>query len=327
MTLNRTPLQLKHRDSINTVMINVLIAAIPALCWSVYVFGPRSLSICLVSVISAALCQIIGDILLFRRLRADISSAVTGVLVGMAMPVSAPLWLPAIASAFAIVAAKVLSGGTGANIFNPAAMGVCFSYLAFTEHMTAFTKPFATLSPFYIELPEEMLDAARTVTSVDNMRSGIVDPTCISEELYGLVPGSIGTVSALMLVIGLVYLLLTRTVHFNSTLTFLLVYMLLSVTLCYADYEPTQFMELQLVSGNLAFVFVFMLNDYITTPTTSMGRLIFAVIAAALIYAVRAFGMVDYSEYFAVLLLNVLAPVIEKRTYPTVFGSHVRKAL
>lgn len=327
MTTNNTPLLFKRRDTINTVMVNVLIAALPALCWSVYVFGFRSLSVCAASVLSAMVLHTVGDILISRKVRFDLSCVVTGVLVGMAMPVSVPLWLPAAASAFAVVVGKIFFGGTGGNLFNPAALGICFSYLTFGGYMTAFTKPFASLPAFYIEIPGEMLDSARTVTSFENLRAGVVDPTCISEELYGLVPGSIGTVSALMLFIGLVYLLLTRTVHFNSALAFLLVYTLLSLMLCYADYEPTQFMELQLLSGNLMFVLTFMLNDYSTTPTTSLGRLIFAVLAAGAIFAARAFGMVDYCEFFVVLALNVLSPVIEKRTYPTVFGAYVRKTL
>ena len=321
-----TPLLMKKRDSVNTVMMNVLIAALPALCWSVYVFGLRSVSIYAVSVLSAILCQFTGDLIIRRgQFRFDISCVVTGVIIGMAMPVSVPLWLPAAASGFAIIVFKMFFGGTGNNLFNPAAAGICFSYLLFGEYMTVFTKPFVSFSPFYLDVPSELLESSRTLTTMDEVRAGVVNPSCISEELYGLAPGTIGTVSALLLFIGLVYLILTRTVHFNSALTFALTYMLLCVTLCYADYEPTQFMELQLVSGNLMFIFVFMLNDYITTPTTSMGRIVFAALTAAGIFFVRQYGMVNYGEYFVVLVMNALSPVIERFTYPKVFGSKVRE--
>ena len=316
---------MKNRGSANAIMLNVVLAAAPAVFWSVYVFGFRCLTIYAVSVISSVLCQFVAGLAVNRgKVSIDLSSVVTGLLVGMAMPVSVPLWLPAAASAFAAAVGKMFFGGTGRNLFNPAASGICFAYLVFADRMTAFTKPFVAFSPVDIDVSGELLDTSRALTAADQIRAGVTDTGSIAEELYGLAPGSIGTVSALLLAVGLIYLLLTRTVHFNSFAAFILVYMLLSVLLCYIDYEPTQFMELQLVSGPLMFILVFMLNDYTTAPTTSLGRIAFAVIAAVAVYAVRWMGMVHYGEYFVVLLMNALSPIIEMHTYPAVFGSKVR---
>ena len=323
-----TPRLFKRRDTANTVMLNVFIAALPAVCWSVYVFGLRCLTLYATAVVSAFVCQIVSDVIIKRSsFRFDTSSVVTGILVAMALPVGVPLWLPAFAAAFGIIVGKALFGGTGKNIFNPAALGICASYLLFAEKMTVFTKPFVSFSPTAVDVTGELLESSRTVTSLDLIRSGVTDTSVITDEFYGLTPGGIGTVSSLLLIIGLAYLLLTRTVHFNSTLAFVLIYMLASVLLCYVDYEPSQFMELQLFTGPLIFVLTFMLNDYITTPTTSLGRIVFAVFAAAGIFAVRQFGMVHYGEYFVVLILNVFTPFIDKKTYPVVFGSKVRGSL
>ena len=177
-----TPLLMKKRDTVNTVMMNVLIAALPAICWSVYVFGFRCVSIYAVSVMCAIICQFVGDLIIRKGMfKFDISCVVTGILIGMAMPVSVPLWLPAAASGFAIIAVKMLFGGTGNNLFYPAAAAICFSYIVFGEYMNVFTKPFLSFSPLYLKVPAELLESSRTFTAMDELRAGVVDPSRISE--------------------------------------------------------------------------------------------------------------------------------------------------
>ena len=319
---------IRHNDSVHTVVLDVVIASLPAIIWSVFVYGLRCVSIYCVSVVTAMLCELIFTRLLFRSSRTfDVSCIITGIVVAFALPVTVPLWLPAFASFAGIVIAKGLFGGAGKNLFNPAASGICLSYIFFAEKMTVFTKPFAYLSPISMELPVSRLNEIRVSTALDNLRQGIASPGTIMDEFYGLAPGTIGEVSALLLLLGLVFLLFRRTVHFNSAFTYIITIMALSLLISYADCEPTQFVEIELFAGNTMLILLYMLNDYTTTPTTSFGRIVFAFLIGCAVILIRKFGVPNYTEFFAVLAVNVFTPFIEKFTYPKVFGSKIRRSV
>lgn len=315
---------IRNTDSVFTVMFDVLLASIPAVLWSVYVFGARCITIYCISILTALLCDFIFSKIIYSK-QFDISAAVTGLLVAFAMPVSVPLWLPSFASAAGIILAKGLFGGIGKNLFNPAATGICISYIFFSKKMIVFTKPFAYFPAMKINISPEMINANRVSTALDEMKDGIASPGTIMEEFYGLTPGSIGEISAIMLLIGLVFLLFRKTIHFNSVFTFTITFMLLSLLICYADCEPTQFMELQLFTGPAMLIPIYFLNDYTTTPTTSSGRIVFALLLGIGMALIRWKGNAHYGEYFIVLILNILTPFIEKLTYPKVYGSVVRR--
>ncbi len=317
---------IRHNDSVHTVVLDVVIASLPALLWSVYVYGLRCVTICFVSVLTAMLSELCFTRLLFRSSRTfDVSCIITGIVVAFSLPVTVPLWLPAFGSFAGIVIAKGLFGGAGKNLLNPAAAGICLSYIFFAEKMTFFTKPLVRLSPFAFTLSDESISGLRVSTALDNLRQGIASPGTIMDEFYGLAPGTIGALSSLLLILGLVFLLFRRTVHFNSAFTYVITVMALSLLISYADCEPTQFVEIELFAGNTMLILLYMLNDYTTTPTTSLGRVIFAFLLAVGVVIFRKFGVPNYAEFFAVLVVNVFTPFIERFTYPKVFGSAIRR--
>lgn len=319
---------IRHHDSVHTVVVDVAIASLPAILWSVYVYGFRCVTIYCVSILTAMLCELVFTRLLFRSSRTfDVSCVITGIVVAFALPAAVPLWLPAFASFAGIVIAKGLFGGAGKNLFNPAASGICLSYILFAEKMTVFTKPFEYLSPLSLEIPVSRLSEIRVSTALDNLRQGIASPGTIMDEFYGLAPGTIGEVSALLLLLGLIFLLFRRTVHFNSAFTYVITVMALSLLVSYADCEPTQFVEIELFAGNTMLILLYMLNDYTTTPTTSFGRIAFAFLLAGGVVVFRRFGDPNYAEFFAVLAVNVFTPFIERYTYPKVFGSKIRRSV
>lgn len=307
------------------VMCDVLIAMIPPIVWAVYVFGGRAVTMIVVGVTFASAADYSFRRFIFRKGNDfDVSAAVTGILIGFALPVSAPLWLPAFAALVAICV-KYSAGGIGKNLFNPAASGICVSYLLFGKNMTVFTKPFASLPAFALSVPDAVLNEYGVATSLDLMRDGKVVTSSIADYFYGIEAGAIGTVSAALLTVSLVYLLIRRVSGVGALAGYLMGMLVLTFFTAYADCEPIDFAATQLFSGGIFLVSVFMLSDYATSPSTMAGKIAFGVVCAAFTVAIRYYGMIHYGEYFALLVSNMLVPVIDKATWQRVYGSYVRR--
>lgn len=307
------------------VMCDVLIAMIPPIVWAVYVFGGRAVTIIVVGVTFASAVDYSFRRFIFRKGNDfDVSAAVTGILIGFALPVSAPLWLPAFAALVAICV-KYSAGGIGKNLFNPAASGICVSYLLFGKNMTVFTKPFASLPAFALSVPDAVLNEYGVATSLDLMRGGKVVTSSIADYFYGIEAGAIGAVSAALLTVSLIYLLIRRVSGVGALAGYLMGMLVLTFFTAYADCEPIDFAATQLFSGGIFLVSVFMLSDYPTSPSTMAGKIAFGVVCAAFTVAIRYYGMIHYGEYFALLVSNMLVPVIDKATWQRVYGSYVRR--
>ncbi|MEG1742718.1 MAG: RnfABCDGE type electron transport complex subunit D [Clostridia bacterium] len=325
MTNKKNSPYIRTNETTYSVMLDVIIACIPLLIWAMYIFGARSTVIVLVSVLSA-----LGFDCIFTRIirkknhTFDLSPIITGMLIGFAMPVSVPLWLPIFASAVAIIVAKQAFGGVGKNIFNPAASGICASAMIFSNYMSTFTKPFTYFSTFAINLPQSEVESARVMTSLDLIRKGTVESSALANYFYGISPGTIGEISVLLIALGFLYLLSKRTIPFNGTFAYLTTFVVLTFFTAYADSEPIDFALMQLFSGGTIIIAVFFINDYSTTPTTAAGKLSFAVICASLAVGIRYYGNVHYADYFALLIVNMLVPIIEKATTPRVFGNRIK---
>ena len=225
------------------VMCDVLIAMIPPIVWAVYVFGGRAVTMIVVGVTFASAADYSFRRFIFRKGNDfDVSAAVTGILIGFALPVSAPLWLPAFAALVAICV-KYSAGGIGKNLFNPAASGICVSYLLFGKNMTVFTKPFASLPAFALSVPDAVLNEYGVATSLDLMRDGKVVTSSIADYFYGIEAGAIGAVSAALLTVSLIYLLIRRVSGVGALAGYLMGMLVLTFFTAYADCEPIDFAE------------------------------------------------------------------------------------
>lgn len=313
-------------SAITSIMADVLLAMIPPLLWSVYVFGARSVVIVMISIAISAVSDFSLKKFVFKNNTPfELSGIITGALVGLCLPVSSPLWLPAFAAVAAIGLGKYAAGGMGKNLFNPAVSGICVSYCLFGRHMTVFTKPFEYLPAFDFQISDTLLSGVRVTTSLDIMRDGKIVTSSIGDYFYGISPGTIGTISTALIIVSLLYLLIRRTVGIRTTLSYIMALVVLMFFTAYADAEPIDFVAMQLFSGGIAFIAVFMLNDYTATPSSMAGKIVFGVVCAAFTVAVRYFGAVHYGEYFAVLAANMLVPFIDKVTEQRVYGSYIRR--
>ncbi len=312
---------------ITAIMADVLLAMIPPLVWSAYVFGARSVVIVAISIVFAAVSDFSLKKFVFKNNTPfELSGIITGALIGLCLPVSAPLWLPAFAAVVAICLGKYAAGGIGRNLFNPAVSGICGSYCLFGRYMTVFTKPFEYLPAFDFQINDAILSDIRITTSLDIMRDGKIVTSSIGDYFYGISPGTIGTISTALIIVSLLYLLIRRTTGIGTTLSYIMALVVLMFFTAYADAEPIDFVATQLFSGGIAFIAVFMLNDYTTVPSSMAGKIVFGVICAAFTVAIRYFGAVHYGEYFAVLAANMLVPFIDRVTGQRVYGSYIRRS-
>ncbi len=304
------------QESISSIMLDVLIALVPAALAGVYYFGYRSALVMLTTMAAAVLAEYLYEKCMKKPVTTrDLSALVTGLLLGMNLPATLPLWMAAAGSVFAIVIVKQLYGGLGRNFMNPALAARCFMLIAWAGAMTTFSEPLAGVDAISSATPLAVLKG----TSEGSL------PT-LKQAFFGAMPGSIGETSCLMLLLGFLYLLIRRVVDWKIPVTYLVSFALLTFLFGHnaAGMDQLSYTLLQLMSGGLLLGAFFMATDYVTTPTTPLGHIIFGLGCGVLTFVIRQFGGYPEGVSFSILLMNVCAPLIDRYTVPKKFGE-VRK--
>lgn len=299
-----------------TVMLDVCIALIPALVWGIYIFGWRALTLTLVSVISAVLSEF-----LYRKIMKksntvlDFSAVVTGLLLALNLPVSVPLWMPAIGSVFAIVVVKQLFGGIGKNFMNPALAARVFLF-AWPSYMNAYPTPGTAMSPISVGAP----DVVASATPLVSLKGGALpESASLFDALIGYEAGCIGEVSALLLTAGFVYLLVRRIVTWHIPVAYIGTVFVLALIFPQGA-NALDFALWQILSGGLFIGAIFMATDYSTSPVTSRGRIIYGIGCGVLTVLIRYFGAYAEGVSFSILIMNLLVWYLDFYTKPTKFG-------
>lgn len=314
LTVSPTP-HIHHRDTTQTIMLDVIFALLPAFIWGVYVFGFRALIVCLVTCAGCVFFEYAAQRLMKRPVTVgDYSALLTGLLLGMNLPSTAPIWLAVAGSAFAVIVVKQVFGGLGQNVFNPALAARVFLTLAWPAHMTDFTAPFDRLL-------FSAADAVSAATPLATLKHGGVPGVSVFDMLMGKNGGSIGEVAALFLILGGVYLLIRGVITWHIPVSFIgtvavITYLFPNI----ADVSRLDFMLYHILSGGLIIGALFMATDYVTSPVTSRGRLIFGAGIGLLVVFIRYFGGYPEGVSFAILIMNSLVWYIERVTKPKVFG-------
>ena len=323
---------IKDNKSTVTVMRDVLIALTPALIASVMYFSLRSAVIVAISIASCVLFEFLYN-LIFKKKQTvgDLSAAVTGMLLGFNLPVTAPVWLPVIGAAFAILVVKMLYGGLGKNIVNPALAGRVFLFISFSSYMTNWSSANNALSRIASSLPLfKNVDVVSQATPLSMLKSGdakILENAPLSGLILGNVPGCIGETSALLLVIGGIYLLYKRVITWHIPVSILGTVAAITFMLPKHDMiSRFEFMSYHLLSGGLMLGAVFMATDYATSPVTPGGRIIYGIGIGALTVFIRYFGGYPEGMSFAIILMNMFTWFIDKHTIPTKFGGEKKYA-
>ena len=291
------------RDKMTTskIMQLVALALLPATLFGIYNFGLRALLVVVITVASSVFFEWIYDKLMHKKNTiTDFSAVVTGLLLALNMPASIPLWMPVLGSAFAIIVVKQVFGGLGQNFMNPALGARCFLMISFAARMTTFT-----------------YDGVTTATPLAVMEQGkSVD---VMKSFLGFVPGTIGETSALLLIIGGAYLVFKKVI--SPIIPCVYVAVVAIFVLIFGGHGfDLSYMAAQIFSGGLMLGAIFMATDYVTSPITKNGKIIYAIVLGILTGLFRLFGPMAEGVSYSIIIANLLVPLIERVTVPTPFG-------
>lgn len=300
-----------------SLMLDVLIALVPALCAAVYFFGPRALIATIISVVACEIFELGYRKLLHKtQTNGDLSAAVTGVLLAFVCPVTLPYWMLVIGDFFAIVVVKQLFGGLGKNFINPALGGRAFLMLSYPVAMTTWAVPGKWSG---------LISAADAVTgatplSVDFMHSGTLPDASILDMFVGNVGGCIGEVSAVMLLAGGIYLIARGVIRPNIPVAFIATVAVLTFIFPQGGNDRITWMVYELLGGGLFLGAFFMATDYVTSPTSPKGEIVFGIGCGLLTVFIRYFGGYPEGVSYAILIMNVCAWFIDQVVRPARFG-------
>ena len=323
---------LKSNESVQRIMLDVIIALTPAMIGSVYFFGINALKLILISIASCVFFEALIQKAFKRPVTInDFSAVITGILLAFNLPASAPWWLPIMGSAFAIIVVKQLFGGLGSNFMNPALAARAMLLASWPQHMATFTgtRPdvVATATPLAIMKWGMSPDGGASATVQGATSSTVEAATSASSSagaqlpelidmFIGKIPGAIGETSVLLLLIGAVYLIMRQVIDWKIPVLYIGTTFIMLVLL---GVEP-DLLPYHMLGGGLVLGAFYMATDYSSSPVTPLGRIIFAVGAGILTAIIRILGHYPEGVSYSILLMNVAAPLIEKYTRPKVFG-------
>ena len=322
---------IRSKDNTRSIMLDVIIALLPALVMSIYVFGVRALTMVLVSVAACVFWEWAYRKLMKKSsMIGDLSAVVTGILLSFVCPVDLPWWTVIIGAFFSIVVVKQLYGGIGCNFVNPALVGramLLASYASAMTHWVGFgsklplvgstadvvtsSTPMAVMKGiFSAETAEDALAAVNDLTSTFS----------ISDMFIGRIGGSLGETSALALLLGFVYLLLRRVINWQIPVCYIGTVAVLTLISAPAGMSAVDFMLYNVFGGGLMLGAIFMATDYSTSPITKKGQLIYGVGCGLFTVFIRYFGSYPEGVCYSIMVMNCVAPLIDKCTKPARFG-------
>lgn len=296
----------RAKDSTSRVMLYVIIALLPASLFGIFNFGYKALVLILVTIASCLASEWIFDKIVHKKNSLpDLSAVVTGLLLALNLPAGLPWWEAVIGSVFAIVIVKMLFGGLGQNFMNPALGGRCFLLIAFAADMTNFSSA--------------KFEAYSGATPLGMIRNEGLSSVNIMDMLTGKIPGTIGETSVIAILIGAIFLILMGVIDLKIPASYIITFAVF-MFIFGADRFNTAYVVAELCGGGLMLGAFFMATDYVTSPITPMGQILFGICCGLLTGIFRCFGANAEGVSFAIILSNLLVPLIEKITVPNAFG-------
>ncbi|MCM8785699.1 MAG: RnfABCDGE type electron transport complex subunit D [Candidatus Omnitrophica bacterium] len=291
-------------ETTGKIMFYVIVSLIPAILGSIYFFGFYVLKVILVSIISCVLSELLFKILMKREIRIyDGSAVITGILFAFVLPPRIPLWIVAIGGFLAIFLVKELFGGLGFNIFNPALTARAILLASYPVEMTKFTKPF-----------NYNIDAITSATPLFIIKEKINEQLPSLWQMFiGNRSGCIGETSVLLLLIGAIFLLYKRVITWHIPILYILTVAILSLF-------TKENLGYQIMGGGIVLGAFFMATDYVTSPITKKGKIIFGIGCGIITFLIRKVGGYPEGVCYSILFMNTLVPLINRYTLPKKFG-------
>ena len=308
---------IRSNEDTRSIMLDVIIALMPALIMGIYVFGWRALTVTLVSVAACVVWE-----WLYRKVMkktnsiGDLSAVVTGILLAFVCPVQIPYWMIIIGAFFSIVLVKQLYGGIGCNFLNPALAGRAFLLASYATWMTTWA------------IPQIRPDVTSAATPMTIMKEGteeafttLMSNYSIGDMFLGKVGGSLGEVSALCLLVGGVYLLIRKVISWQIPVAYIGTVAILTLIAAPAGIDNVQYMLYNVFGGGLMLGAIFMATDYATSPVTKPGQLIFGLGCGLLTCFIRRFGSYPEGVCYSILIMNCTTWLLDKYIRPTIYGA------
>ena len=311
---------IRSNETTQTIMRDVVIAMLPALVFACVRFGARALALTAVSVVACVFWE-----WLYRKLMkkhqtvGDLSAVVTGMLLAFVSPVTMPYWMAVVGAFFAIIIVKQLFGGIGKNFVNPALAGRAFLVGSYAGVMTTWVDPAAGKAPLMGSTADIVTAATPMAYLKVGDMEGLVSQYSVSDMFIGMCGGSMGEVSALALLVGGAYLIYRKVIGWQIPVAYIGTVAVLSFLFPKTG-SGIEFMLYSVFGGGLFLGAIFMATDYVTSPVTKKGQLIFGLGCGLFTVLIRYFGSYNEGVCYSIMVMNLLVPLIEKYTKPTRFG-------
>ena len=296
----------RTKDTTSSIMLDVIIAMLPTTLFGIYNFGARAAALILICILTCVAAEGIYEYLMHKTLTiGDLSAVVTGILLALNLPVQLPIWMAMVGSVFAIIVVKQLFGGIGQNFMNPALAARCFLLLSFTGPMTNFASKY--------------LDGVSGATPLAVLKNGGAPD--LMDMFVGQTAGTIGETSALALIIGGVYLIVRKVISYHIPVYYIgTVVIFTGIYAAVTGQDLVSFVAAHLFGGGLLLGAFFMATDYVTSPITPNGKIVFGIVLGLLTSIFRLFGPSAEGVSYAIIFSNLLVPLIERVTWPRAFG-------
>lgn len=312
---------IKSKEDTKSIMLDVLLALIPSLALSTYVFGLRAILMTAVSIIACMVFEAIYDKIVGKENTVmDLSAAVTGVLLAFVCPVTLPYWMLIIGDGIAIIFAKCIFGGLGKNFINPALAGRAFLLASWPVAMTTWV---AARSHVGLGSTADVVSTATPMAILKGSAEG--DLPSVMSVFLGVTGGSMGEVSAALLLVGGIYLLVRKVITIHIPASYILTVAVLAVIFPAEGYGHLEYMLYAIFGGGLMLGAIFMATDYSTTPVSKKGQIVFGIGCGLLTTMIRFFGGYPEGVCYSILLMNTTVWLIDKYTRPTKFGAPAKQ--
>ena len=310
---------IRTKDTTTSIMRDVCIALLFPLAAGVYTFGVRALVIILISVLSCVLSEFLFQKNLKQPTTVnDLSAVVTGLILAVNLPSTVPFWIPVLGGVFAIIIVKQLFGGIGQNFMNPALAARCFLLISFASIMTDFP----TKVNYLFGTPSTVTDAVSSATPMGLVKAGTV--TGWFDMLVNTHSGSIGEASAIAVLIGAAYMVVRKVIDIKIPLIYIVstlgIISFIQLVSGNGDILTVDYLVLQICGGGLLVGAFFMATDYVTSPITPKGKIIYALILGLMTALIRTISPSSEGVSYSIIIGNMLTPLIEKYTVPKAFG-------
>lgn len=291
---------IRSKSTTSGIMLAVVMALMPATGFGIYNFGPRAISVILVTITGTVLTEYLFGLYRKKLTITDLSAVVTGLLLALNLPVTIPLWMAFLGGVFAILVVKMLFGGLGQNFMNPALGARCFLLISFPTAMTAFS-----------------CDAYSGATPLAALKAG--ETVNVFQMVIGRTGGTIGETSVIALVIGACFLILLGVIDLRIPGSYIVSFVIFITIFGGHGFDPA-YISAQLAGGGLMLGAFFMATDYVTRPITLKGQYVFGIFLGIMTGIFRIFGPGAEGVSYAIIIGNLLVPLIEKITKPVAFG-------